>query len=138
MTHDFFMPMQPPTVTHQEKKIRVVNGKPIVYEAQELTTARAKLMAHLAQHKPSEPFTGGLELLVMWCFQATGQHKNGDFRITKPDTDNLQKLLKDCMTITGFWTDDCLVAREITEKYWAEWPGIYIRIRPLVREDKQP
>ena len=58
-------------------------------------------------------------------------HKDGEYRITKPDTDNLQKMLKDCMTLVGFWKDDALVASEITEKFWAEKPGIYIRIEEL-------
>ena len=31
--------------------------------------------------------------------------------VTKPDTDNLQKLLKDCMTKCGFWKDDAQVVR---------------------------
>jgi Holliday junction resolvase RusA-like endonuclease len=35
------------------------------------------------------------------------------------------------MTICGFWKDDCLVASEIVEKFWAEIPGIYIRIEEL-------
>lgn len=135
MMHEFFMPMQPPTVTHQEKQHKVVNGKTVIYEPQELKATRAKLMAHLAQHKPPDPFQEGVELTAMWCFQATGKHKNGEFRITKPDTDNLQKLLKDCMTDVGFWRDDCLVAREIIEKYWAEMPGIYIKIQTLDRSE---
>ena len=33
---EFFMAMVPPTVTHQEKQVRVVNGKPKFYEPQEL------------------------------------------------------------------------------------------------------
>ncbi len=47
----------------------------------------------------------------------------------KPDTDNLQKLLKDVMTAVGFWQDDAQVASEIVEKFWAEIPGIYIRAK---------
>ena len=50
---------------------------------------------------------------------------------TKPDTDNLQKLLKDCMTAEHFWTDDALVCSEITEKFWADTPGIWIHIEPV-------
>lgn len=42
------MPMIPPTTTHQEKQVRVVNGKPVFYEPQELKTARMKLTANLA------------------------------------------------------------------------------------------
>ena len=35
------------------------------------------------------------------------------------------------MTATGFWTDDALVASEIVEKFWAERPGIFIRVEEL-------
>lgn len=31
----------------------------------------------------------------------------------------------------GFWTDDALVASEMCEKFWADVPGIYIRIEKL-------
>lgn len=31
----------------------------------------------------------------------------------------------------GFWADDALVASEITEKFWAAVPGIYINIQEL-------
>lgn len=46
-------------------------------------------------------------------------------------TTNLQKLLKDCMTEAKFWKDDAQVASEICEKFWAEVPGIYIRIEEI-------
>ncbi len=52
---------------------------------------------------------------------------------SKPDTDNLQKLLKDCMTAVGFWKDDAQVASEICEKFWAEVPGIYVCAEELHR-----
>ena len=106
MVTEFFMPMNPPTVTHQEKQVR------------------------LANHRPEEKYTEPIELVTKWCFPR-GSHRNGEYRTSKPDTDNLQKLLKDCMTATGFWKDDALVVREITEKFWAEIPGIYIRITGL-------
>ncbi|AUO18673.1 crossover junction endodeoxyribonuclease RuvA [Monoglobus pectinilyticus] len=35
------------------------------------------------------------------------------------------------MTKLGYWVDDNLVASEIVEKFWAEKPGIYIRIEDL-------
>ena len=127
---DFFMPMIPPTVTHQEKKVHVVNGKPRFYEPPELADAREKLRAHLAQHRLEKPIEGGVRLLVKWLFPR-GQHKDGEFRITKPDTDNLQKLLKDCMTAEGFWKDDAQVCSEVCEKFWADIPGIYIALYEL-------
>ena len=131
MVTEFFMPMNPPTCTHQEKQVRVgKDKKPVFYEPQELRNARAKLEAHLARHKPDERYGGAVELVATWCFPR-GKHKDGEYRTSRPDTDNLQKLLKDCMTRVGFWKDDAQVCREITEKFWAERPGIYIRVTEL-------
>lgn len=130
---EFFLPMIPPTATHQEKQVRMVKGKPVFYDPPEVAAARSKLTAHLAGHTPVRPLEGAVRLLVKWCFPR-GQHKDGEYRTTKPDTDNLQKLLKDCMTRVGFWKDDAQVASEISEKFWAEVPGIYVRIETLEGE----
>lgn len=126
----FFLPMIPPTVTAQEHKVTIRNGKPVFYDPPELKEARAKLTAHLAQHKPEKPYTRGVRLITSWCFPKEG-HADGEWRTTKPDTDNLQKLLKDCMTAVGFWKDDALVASELCEKFWAQVPGIFIKIEVL-------
>lgn len=131
MRTEFFMAMNPPTTTHQEKKVRVNKCKPVIYEPDELRAARQKLQVHLAKYVPDKPYTGAIKLLVKWCFPITGKHKNGEYKTTKPDTDNLQKLLKDVMTSLGYWKDDALVACEIAEKFWAEIPGIYIVIDSL-------
>ena len=128
---EFFMAMDPPTCTHQEKQVRVVRGKPVFYEPEELKAARRKLMAYLAGHRPEMPYADGVRLLVRWCFPVGERHEDGEYRITKPDTDNLQKLLKDCMTACGFWKDDALVASEVVEKFWARVPGIYVRVESL-------
>lgn len=127
---EFFISMIPPTVTHQEKKVRVVNEKPVFYEPAELKAARQKLIAYLGKHVPETPFDCGVRLIVKWCFPK-GKHKHGEYKTTKPDTDNLQKLLKDCMTTVGFWDDDALVVSEVVEKFWAQIPGIYIKVEPL-------
>lgn len=124
---EFFMPMIPPTVTAQEHKVTVRNGKPIFYDPPEVRDARDKLTAHLFPHRPEQPYTSGIRLTVKWLFPR-GSRRDGTYRTTKPDTDNLQKLLKDCMTRLGFWTDDALVCSEICEKFWAQVPGIYVRV----------
>ena len=126
----FFLPMIPPTVTAQEHKVTVKNGKPVFYDTPELKEARAKLTANLAEFAPDKPYKCALRLVVKWLFPR-GSHADGEYRDTKPDCDNLQKLLKDCMTACGFWRDDCLVASEICEKFWADLPGIYVEIEAL-------
>lgn len=121
------MPMVPPTVTAQMHRI---NKRGQVYDISELADARQKLMAHLSRHKPDTPYICGVRLTVKWLFPR-GRHKNGEYRTTRPDTDNLQKLLKDCMTKCGYWTDDALVCSEIIEKFWADTSGIYIKIEEV-------
>ena len=132
----FFIHIVPPTVTAQEHKVAVRNGKPVFYDPSELKEARNKLTAYLNKHRPPEPYQTGLALRVMWLFPK-GPHKDGEYRITKPDTDNLQKLLKDCMTACGFWKDDALVAEEHITKRWAETPGIYVEIVELCGEKEE-
>ena len=127
----FFIAMLPPTVTHQEKKVHVVNGKPVYYEPPELKAAREKLKSHLRQHIPEERFTGPVRLTTWWCFPIKGRHKNAEYKTSKPDTDNLVKLLKDVMTDLHFWNDDAQVASEVIEKYWADVPGIFVKVESL-------
>lgn len=126
---NFFMNMTPPTCTAQMKKIAVVNGHPVFYDTPAIKAAKKDLCGHLMVNRPSAPFEGAVSLKVIWCFPRGKSHKHGEWRTTRPDTDNLEKLLKDCMTKCGFWKDDAQVVREICEKRWSDEPcGIYIEI----------
>lgn len=128
---EFFMAMIPPTATAQEHKVAVRNGKPIFYDPPEVKAAKEKLIANLSKYSLNTPYREGVRLITKWLFPNDGKHKNGEYKISKPDTDNLQKMFKDCMTKLDFWTDDQLVASEICEKFWADIPGIYVRIEEL-------
>ena len=127
---EFFLKIVPPTVTAQMHKVAMRGGKPVFYDPPALESARELLTVMLKRNRPKKPYSGGVRLTVRWMFPR-GRHRDGEYRITRPDTDNLQKLLKDCMTRCGFWRDDALVASETAEKLWAEAPGIYIRIDEL-------
>ena len=128
---EFFLDITPPTVTAQEHKVRVAGGRPRFYDTARLKHARSQFETLLAVHKPASPIDGPVELTVDWCF-ATKSHKDGEWRTTRPDTDNLQKLLKDCMTRKGFWKDDAQVCVENISKRWTKnKPGIRIRVVSL-------
>lgn len=136
MTIRFFLPMRPPTVTHHAKQLHAYmkGGRPcaVLHDSPELKNAQAKLRAALAPYRPPAPMEGPLRLVVKWCFPA-GRHRDGEYKATKPDTDNLDKALKDQMTRLGFWQDDAQVASEIVEKFWAATPGIYVEVEQLER-----
>ncbi len=128
----FFLNTNPPTATAQMKQVRVVGGKPMFYDPPRVKEARQTLSALLSPHRPASPLVGPISLRVLWLFPKGKSHRNGEWRITKPDTDNLQKMLKDCMTRVGFWNDDAQVVREVVEKRWSDDPaGIYIELEEL-------
>lgn len=129
---EFFIPMKKiPTVTHQQKKVRVIHGKPQFYEPDQLMETRAMFMELLAPYAPDEPLDGPLRLTTKWLFPKIKGTTNGQYKHTKPDTENLLKLPKDCMQELGFFVNDSRVASEITEKFWSDTVGIYVRLESL-------
>ena len=135
----FFINCNPPTATAQEKKVALVKGRVVFYEPSNLKAAKSQLTFHLLRHRPKEPLKGPLSLTVLWLFPKGKNHKDGSWRITRPDTDNLEKMLKDCMTRCGFWKDDAQVVKEYVEKKWSENPvGIEIEIVELEGKDDEP
>ena len=132
---NFFLEMIPPTVTAQMHKVTVQHGRPRFYDTKELKAARKLFVTSLLPYSPAEPASGPVALTVTWAFP-TKSHKHDSWRITRPDTDNLQKLLKDCMTAAGFWKDDAQVCLEVVSKRWTrQTPGILIQVMPLDGKD---
>ena len=138
LTLSFFLPMIPPTVTHQQKRTAVRNGRQYHYEDSRLKDARAKLTAHLSKHIPPEPLKGPVCLRTVWFYPLKGKHADGDYKTTKPDTDNIIKLLKDVMTDLGYWRDDAQVAEEHTVKVWGRTCGIYVKAEELPKNEFEP
>ncbi|MDR3313462.1 MAG: RusA family crossover junction endodeoxyribonuclease [Oscillospiraceae bacterium] len=133
---EFFLPIEPPTATHQMKKVTVVRGKPRFYEPPQLAQAREQLISHLQPYRPIAPLTGALRLETRWSYPCKRGRHDGDWKTTRPDTDNMVKLLKDCMTALGFWLDDALVCDEHIRKVWAAQPGLYVKVERLESQEK--
>lgn len=130
----FKLKMTPPTATAQQKGERVVGGYIHHYKKKNVRDAEAILKDALLEHVPAEPIADEpIWLTVVWEFpfpKSAKKHKPGWKRrkITRPDTDNLNKLLKDVMTDMGFWKDDALICRELIMKEYSDEPGIMIQI----------
>lgn len=127
----FFLAMEPPTKTQQEHRIgKRKDGSMYIYEDRDLKEARAKLRKALSRIRPEPIPEGAIRLTVKWLFPK-GTHQDGEYKTTKPDTDNLNKMLKDEMTKSHFWSDDAQVASEIIEKFWADVPGIFVNVEEI-------
>ena len=128
---EFFIEMTPPTVTAQTRRVTFRDGKPHFYKTKALKEAKALFVGELMLYRPETPIEGAVRLHVTWMFP-TKTHKTGEWRTTRPDTDNLQKLLKDCMTEAGFWKDDSQVCVECIGKMWTRiTPGINIKVEEI-------
>ena len=130
----FKLKMIPPTATAQQKGERVVGGYIHHYKKKNVAQAEAILRDALLPFVPEEPITDKpIVLEVRWEFpypKSAKKHKPGWIRwkITRPDTDNLNKMLKDVMTDMGFWKDDALICAEFVKKVYSDEPGIMINI----------
>lgn len=149
-TISFFIPMKKIPATAQQKDIVVRGGKPKVIDSDRLKEARSLLMGELWQRSPEVPLGGILELRTVWCFpmpksgtvevpvtdEVSGEMVkkkigvyDGMAKSTRPDTDNLVKLLKDVMTQCGYWWDDSQVAYETIGKVYSDVVGVLVDVR---------
>lgn len=126
----FVLDIDPPRTTAQQKRIagRRPDGRPYFYDGNRLSKARGALQAALHEHVPDEPMQGCLALTVHWVFSTPDKKKWDTWKTTRPDTDNLQKMLKDEMTRMGFWKDDAQVCVEYVDKSWGERGRILIDV----------
>lgn len=128
---EFFMNMIPPTSTHQQQGHTVDRHGVHHFYKRRNGEAEALLTAHLIKHIPEQPYTCPLKVVVKWCFPLKAKHRDGEPYTNKPDVDNLCKSLYDIMGRLGYWKDDKQIVCGVTEKYWAESPGIYVRIEGI-------
>ncbi len=121
-----------PRLTHQNGvKVVVQNGRPRVYKTPALRDLEAKYCTLLKPHAPPSPLDGPICLRVAYYFRSSAACTT--WKTTKPDTDNLLKTLKDCLTHCGFWKDDAQVCSESVVKFLSgeDWHGIVVNIQQL-------
>lgn len=130
----------PPRTTHQMKQVRVRNGRPQFYEPQEVKDARQWFEIVLSQHTPPEPLDGPVSLTVIWQWpiKTEKNYHKATLKVTRPDTDNLQKLLKDVMTSLNFWHDDAQVAEEVVRKQTSKEGGLMIVVQSILDDERIP
>ena len=132
MKKDFFIPLKKiPNVTHQDKNVKVVNGKAIIYKSDNLRNAEDIFKSRLAEYVPEEMFKAPVILKLVWCYPTNKDNRSGEYKTTKPDVDNLAKTFIDCMTKCGFWKDDSVVADLQSVKVYDKKTGIYVYVEDI-------
>ncbi len=134
------IPGQPERITEQQHRFGGYskNGKAIIYRDTRLQRARDRMIQGMMPYRPDQPLNGPLMLIVAWYFGTKDKKKIlSNWKTTRPDTDNLLKGLKDCLTECGYCADDAQFAYEITSKRWVplDKARIYIGIARLENKE---
>jgi endodeoxyribonuclease rusA len=132
----FFTPIAVvPRTTAQQKKFSTKTKK--FYSTGNLKNSKAKLQRALSGFQPKERYETGIRLKVIWIFEPTQKSKDGERKATRPDLDNLQKLLQDVMCDMKFYKDDGLITDLEVSKRWHKNSGLYIEIEEVEKIDNE-
>lgn len=127
---NIWIPGQPSRTTHQSGTRYTRHGNR-TYKTKALKEWEDHLVDQLRDSIPEKPIEGPIELKVTFGYKPTRKADLWKWKLTKPDTDNSIKTLKDVMTGLGFWNDDAQVSFETCKKMWVDEPGIVIQIQEL-------
>lgn len=143
MTIEFFHECVPPTATAQQRR-HGANGR--TWQTGRASKAKATFIAILERHAPEKPMQG--PIAVNWCmtFPHTGKTsaraESGTIaaipKETRPDLDNLSKLLLDAATTAGYWEDDARIAMLSCSKFNGDVPGLYFRVSTIETHNSIP
>ena len=121
-----------PTATAQQKGLFVVGGKPVYYTKRRVKSATALYRAIILSGRPRgfRRFIGGVKVTITFRFRATAKKRIGQPKVTRPDLDNMAKVVLDAGTKAGVWGDDEQVTTLVVRKRWAAEESFGIRIEP--------
>ena len=130
-----------PTAQGRPRATRM--GKHIhVYDDKKSRNAKSNLLAAIEDQAPETPLNCPLQVdLIFYIKRPKGHYGSGRnagkvkasapfLHTSRPDIDNLRKLVMDAMTDV-FWRDDSLVCVGTTEKMYSEKPRTVIKIALL-------
>ncbi len=90
----------------------------MTYPSKSYKEAKAIYIREFKPYKPNKPFKAPAHLEVMLFYPTKDKKKQGTFKTTKPDGDNLLKVIKDVLNELDFFEDDAHVASESIERRW--------------------
>lgn len=123
---EFFHEFSPPTVTAQKRR-HTSRG---TYQTPAIQKAAATWQAVFEMYAPAAPMSGPLRVWAAVTYPPpVCRRQNGvSAKMTKPDCDNLAKLMLDAATRAGYWEDDMQIADLHILKFEGQIPGLAFRL----------
>ena len=129
-----------PTATSQQKGEMVRNGRVVHFKKKNVREAEEILEYRLRNWKKLnelETISGPVRMKINWEFPTKDKKKIYTPKVTRPDLDNMAKLLIDCIVRTGILQDDSIIFELMLEKSWTrEGDGVIeVYIQEVTDED---
>lgn len=123
---------QIPKGTSQMKRVNHRSGR--FFEGKELQEARAAYEDRLRPFAPDQPFDGPVKVSIGFGYFVKNIKLRGKPKTSRPDADNLVKLVLDVMTKIGYWNDDSQIVELTIMKHWAigNEANLYVHVREVV------
>jgi Holliday junction resolvase RusA-like endonuclease len=132
-----FVPIEPPTVTHNDLVAYVVmkRGEPHgrIRKSDKLKDYEDRFEAHVKSvaTEITDTLDGPLRETVKLCYSPGEKHRAGAPKTTKPDVDNVVKTINDVLENVGVIANDSRICDLRVIKAYSEPAGIFIRIEEL-------
>jgi len=131
-----FIPCLPPKTTSQQKGAFAMKGGGVrFFKKAKAKAAEQTWWSLLQPHAPAKPFEGPLCLIVRLTYPWRSTEKKTRIRNyslypiqTRPDVDNIYKMLGDVMTTLRFWNDDSQVSSLTVSKSYGDRPGLHLSL----------
>lgn len=121
---------QIPAGTAQQKRVNHHTGR--FFESKTVREARALYREQLEQFAPETPLTNPISMTIVFCYATKDKKKVAQPKTSRPDVDNMVKLVLDVMTECGYWEDDSQVAILKIEKFWNTTASVEFWIEEVV------
>lgn len=123
-------------------RLTTINGYPRAYDPPKSREYKERVRECAMRVKPLKPFDGALRLNVVeyreipksWSKVKRADALNHRIDpITKPDTDNILKGIKDALKGI-FWNDDAQVVDDRIQKIYSDSPRVEVEVIEITRE----
>ena len=141
---EFHLPITPPKCTSQTKRLMIIKGKPMFFPKKEHLAAENDMLTLCARHAPEKPLQGPIALRVTFVFPWRKSESKKSLALgmvpndTRPDLDNMVKMIGDVLTKLRFYNDDGQVADLHVRKFWGDQVGISLRVGEILNEGELP
>lgn len=107
-----------------------INGKARMFNPGTAEHWKSQIAKSVQDYLPDQPHEGPMIVSMSFYFKRPKSHftKKGKltksaqaekmYHTSKPDFDNLEKAVSDCLTEIGFWKDDSQVVQWAGYKFW--------------------